>query len=40
MKLEADAAFVAAQTAPIRKGQRDCLVRDRDGNPGRVAFDT
>lgn len=39
MGLEPDAAFVAAQTAPIREGERDCLVLDRDGNLGRVAFD-
>ena len=39
MGLEPDPSFVAGQTAPIRVGERDCLVRDRHGNLGRVAFD-
>lgn len=39
MGLEPDPSFVAGQTAPIRVGERDCLIRDRHGNLGRVAFD-
>jgi len=39
MGMEADESFIDAQTAPVVKDHRDCLVLDRDRQLGRVQFD-